>query len=192
MTSVLKSQQWRKRSQTTRRRLLIIGSSIGVSLVAGCTEETETGGSDDHQNGNVNPNSDTNQSDRTDDPEHSQSNGSNPTETDQAMTVERTSFEVVSRNSGAGKQNVVIDTNEETVHIEGIITGRTSCYTADLKDVIIEDGDLHIHVESYDASDEDELCTEALVDIEYRAEIILSDVPATVTVSHNGDKIERE
>lgn len=192
MLNLLKARQWQNRSQTTRRRFLITGSSVGISLLAGCSEETDTGDSEYKRNENEDSDIDTNQADETDNHEYDQTNDSSSTEENRAMTVEKSSFEVVSKNSGTGEQSAIIDANGKTIHIEGVITGRNSCYTADLRDVTSEGEDLRIHVESSDASNEGEVCTGALVDIEYTAEITLSDVPATTIVEHNGDEIVRE
>lgn len=153
----------------TRRRVLIVGTVTAITLLSGCSGEMDTG------YGN-----------KTDDQEHDQPNESERTP---KMTIADTTFEVISTENGTGEENVVIDTNGKTVHIEGTITGQNGCYTADLSSVITEGEDLRVQIESYENSDEDELCTEALIGIEYRTKVILSAVPTTVTVEHNGQTV---
>lgn len=190
MAQLHPSWHYQRCLRSTRRKLLVSGSAIAGALLSGCsddplTDQPDTNSDEDEESAE----SDTDQTDETDDYEQDQDNEREPPEDDQAMRVEDTSFEIVSIENGTGEQNAISEVDGEQVHIEGIIAGQNGCYTADLSDVLIEGTDLRVQVESYDDSNEDELCTEALVDIKYTADVLLSETPATVIIEHNDDEV---
>lgn len=162
-------------SRNSRRGVLTAGCCVVTALLAGCSERIDTG---DSEGGGSQ--------------ENNQTNESKQPKQEQKMTVEDTSFEVRSIENGTEAHNAVITRDGNTIHVEGMITGRNTCYTADLRETTSEGDDLHIWITSYENSDDDEMCGQALVDIEYTTEVVLSATPATVVVEHNGDVVARD
>lgn len=97
-----------------------------------------------------------------------------------------TSFEVTDRGPGGGDDATV--TFDEDVTVEGTIRGNNGCYTAELAGASLDDGTLAVRVRAYEDRDEDELCTQALVGIGYRATVAVAGRgPDRVVVVHERD-----
>lgn len=81
----------------------------------------------------------------------------------------------------------------DSIIITGTIRGNNTCYTARLDTVTTENGTLLVNVESYEDADENEGCRDAEIGIGYETTIEFDgELPTTVTVEHNGEKIRTE
>lgn len=114
--------------------------------------------------------------------------GNDPYEEDDANlpdgVVDRT-FEVVSVRGGSQTQEADVSFDNR-VRISGTTTGNNGCYTARLKDVSFEGGELEVTVEAYEDKDDDQMCTQSLVEIEYEASFQFEgDLPDRVVVKHD-------
>lgn len=101
------------------------------------------------------------------------------------------SFEVVDSACGQGANRAEVARGEDRVDVDGTISGRNGCYTAELEAATYDDGadELTVAVRSYDDSDGG-YCQQCIVDIDYRASVEFRDgTPETVTVVHNGDHV---
>lgn len=94
------------------------------------------------------------------------------------------SFEVLRVESGQGENSASVSFGDD-VTVEGTIGGRNGCYTARLADTNLSDGTFTVVVEAYEDREEDEMCTESLVDVDYEAAFSFEgSLPARVVVEH--------
>ena len=101
------------------------------------------------------------------------------------------SFRVVDSACGQGANRAEVSRGEDRVDVDGTISGRNGCYTAELEAATYDDGadELTVAVRSYDDSDGG-YCQQCIVDIDYRASVEFREgTPETVTVVHNGDQV---
>ncbi|WP_248907063.1 hypothetical protein [Halocatena marina] len=170
------------------RRKLLKSVAGGVTLgLAGCIARQS---STDATNGNETTN---NSEDKTDHENRTENEGSG-TDTDsdgtqsgkQQSTLAKKSFNVVS--SGCGKEKIETNASFEgrTVQVTGTISGSNSCYTAELKDVTLEQDTLTVRIRSFENKN-NELCSMCLSNIEYNTTCTFEDeLPNRVVVVHNG------
>ncbi|MFW5928928.1 MAG: hypothetical protein ACOCT0_00705 [Halobacteriota archaeon] len=101
-----------------------------------------------------------------------------------------TDFEVVSVSSGNGEDEADAELDEEAgeIVITGTAPGNNGCYSARLEeDDYDADEDIYTaRIETYEDREDDEMCTEALVDIEYRLVASFEGgLPSEAEVSHD-------
>jgi hypothetical protein len=97
--------------------------------------------------------------------------------------LSNSTFTVESVDSGQGNNDAAVSF-DNGVLVDGTIGGRNGCYTASLTSTSYEDGTLTVVVRAHEREDA-EMCTEALVDIDYRATFTFSgDQPGKVVVEH--------
>lgn len=104
------------------------------------------------------------------------------------------SFEVVGTECGQGANRADVSRGDDRVDVDGTISGRNGCYTAELEQATYDDGadELTVAVRSYDDSDGG-YCQQCIVDVEYRASFEFRDgTPDEVTVVHDGDHVRTE
>lgn len=95
------------------------------------------------------------------------------------------SFEVTSIKGGTETQEASASFGDR-VDVEGTTTGNNGCYTAELADATVEGGELDVTVEAVEDKDDDEMCTEALVLIDYEASFEFEgELPDRVVVNHD-------
>lgn len=102
------------------------------------------------------------------------------------------SFEVGGTECGQGANRAAVSRGDDRVDVDGTITGRNGCYTAELEDATYdeESDELRIAVSAYDDSDEYEGCQQCIVDVDYRATFEFRDgTPEEVTVFHDGEHV---
>jgi hypothetical protein len=113
---------------------------------------------------------------------------STPT-TDRPPVVDTVEFSVVGRTSGQQRDTATVSTDESTVTVTGTIWGRNGCRTARLSGATSDQGagELTVAVETADETEETAVaCTQAIVEIEYRAVVSMSrGLPDTVVVTHD-------
>lgn len=81
----------------------------------------------------------------------------------------------------------------DSVTVQGTIQGTNTCYTAKLDELTVENQTLLVNIVSYEDPDEGEVCGEALIGIGYEVVIEFdSEVPAEVTVQHDGQHVTSE
>jgi len=103
-------------------------------------------------------------------------------------TVTDTSFEVTGRESGTQVDEATIQFDAETVRVDGTIWGSDGCKTAalDSANYDSEADELTVAVVTTDREDADGACTQAIVEVGYRAEIrFTGGYPGTVVVTHD-------
>lgn len=103
-------------------------------------------------------------------------------------------FEVLDDKSGTRGDEVSIAFDEEnlTATVEGSVFGRNSCYTAGLggSEYDKEDASLLLSIETFDNSDEREVCMQVITEIGYRTVATFeNELPRRVTVEHDGDRV---
>lgn len=95
-------------------------------------------------------------------------------------------FDVHGVRSGSGANRATVAFGEGTVTVDGTIGGRNGCYTARLREAALSGDSLRVLVEAHEDRDEDELCTSALVDVDYVAAFDLEGPPpGRVVVEHD-------
>jgi hypothetical protein len=158
-----------------RRTLLTACSAVLASGGVGCLGDMGTTGGPDE------------------DTQTSTATKTEPDETTDTNTMTREAqFEVIATSQRSQEETAAVTFGETTIEIEGTIKGRNGCYTARLDEITITDGTLTVAVESYEDREDDEVCTEAIVYIDYQ--VIAPDAGDSdqfdeVTVTHNGDAV---
>lgn len=116
------------------------------------------------------------------------------THTDVAGGIESTEFRVVGARN-AGSQNpddaeIEFDEENRRVVVEGTIRGSDGCKTAVLESAEYDTGDDRVELSVVTQNREDaerKMCTEALVEIDYVAEVYFDgEIPNNASVSHDG------
>jgi len=104
-------------------------------------------------------------------------------------------FTVLRTESGTETDDATVSFDGATVTVEGTIWGRDGCKTAELAsaDYDGEADELTVAVATTNRENAGDVCTQALVEIGYRATVEFdSGVPASVVVTHNrGDGPEQ-
>lgn len=109
-------------------------------------------------------------------------------ETDPMMGDPR--FEIRDISHPSRDETATVTFEDTTVTVTGVITGHNGCYTAGIDDVAVSNHELVVEIESFEEADEDEVCTEATVYIEYRTIVQFdSELPDAVTVYHDGEQV---
>lgn len=108
--------------------------------------------------------------------------------------IRETRFEVCDVGEGEAGESASVTFEDDAITVVGIITGNNGCYTARIANARIDDNEvLVVAVESYEDADEDEMCTQAIVAIEYKAVVgIDGDLPGSVRVEHDGEHVTTE
>jgi hypothetical protein len=151
-----------------KRRALLAAAATATTGVAGCLRS----------NGFGSPNTDETDDVRTDDP------------TDDETRLEDRSFEVTRVECGDefGSHDVIREDGQVTV--EGTLDGRNTCYTAELVrgEYVSDEDTLYVEVESVDDSEEREMCSTCIVEIEYVATFEFANgEPGSVRVDQRGE-----
>ena len=111
------------------------------------------------------------------------------TDPDEQPTVTATDFSVDRRSSGTQVDDATVAFGESTVTVAGTIWGPDGCATAELLDATYDpDATTLTDVvgTTAEAGSEDEMCTQAIVEIEYTAAVTFeSELPGTVSVIHD-------
>lgn len=154
-----------------------------VTVLTGCLGG---GGSGNDQNGTQNTNA-------TDGDE-------TPEATD--VSLGETDFEVVGSGGGTQGDEVSVTFGEnlpgfsqedlQTVSVEGALTGRNSCYTAELESAEydpVEDV-FYVDVRSFEDRDDDEVCAQVITEVEYRLIAAFEGgLPGRTRVRHDGEAV---
>lgn len=155
-----------------RRTLLQRAGIVGATLLAGCSSSGSPGGE------SPDPETD------TEDPDASQS-----------PVLETTEFSVDGRSGGSQRDEATVRFDGQRVVVEGVIWGSDGCKTATLLDSAYDRAtDTHtVTVGTTDREDAGEMCTQALVEIEYTATATFEGgLPGRVVVRHDhGDGPEQ-
>jgi len=142
-------------------------AAVGAAFLAGCLDGGPAGDGDDGDDGGDGGPYDS------------------PSGTPESTLVD-SEFEVTSVMSGTATQAADVSFEDGTVAVEGTTTGNDGCYTAELRDASYEDGRLTVTVEAVDDSEEDQACTQALVEIDYEATFQFEGgLPGSVAVRHD-------
>ena len=160
-----------------RRDVLARTGTLAVAALAGCL--SNPGGNEEPPVGGDTP---------TDTPTDAQTptDDTTPTDEDGAEPSGRdASFEVLRVQSGQAENSATVSFGDG-VTVEGTIGGRNGCYWARLASTDLSDGTLRMLVEAYEDREDDEACTEALVDVDYRATVQFEEsLPERVVVEHD-------
>lgn len=111
---------------------------------------------------------------------------------DTGTSVSDTSFEVESVTSGTGDGDASVTFEEGAVRVDGTASGNNGCYTARLGGVSYDEEEdrVTVNVETFEDRDEDEMCTEALVGIDYSATAEFDGgLPSSVEVRHDDETV---
>ena len=119
------------------------------------------------------------------------SNGGSQTETPtQTPTMTDSEFTVTRNESGTETDDATVSFDDTTVTVEGTIWGSNSCQTAELDSADYDDAadELTITVATTEREDAGDVCTQAIVEIDYRATISFErGLPGSVVVTHARD-----
>ena len=110
-------------------------------------------------------------------------------DTPAGSVVEAATLTVEGVDSGQQADDADVSFGSDAVVVEGIIWGENGCKTAalDAAEYDPETDTLRVAVGTTDREDAGEVCTETIVEIDYRARVTVSDgPPGTVEVSHGG------
>ncbi|MHC3378992.1 hypothetical protein [Haloarcula sp. H-GB5] len=102
--------------------------------------------------------------------------------------MNETTFSVTRRQSGSQTSSATVAFDGDQVVVEGTIWGSDGCKTADLTDVVYDtdSDDLSISIGTKEMTDAGDMCTQAIMEIDYRATVTFEDgLPGTVSVSHD-------
>ena len=141
-----------------RRTLLQAAGTVGFAALAGCAGTDS--GTDETPSG---------------------TDTTTPTMTDESFTV-------VQIASGQERDEASVTVDGATVTVEGTIWGADGCTTAELADASYDTAadELTVAVATTRQEGTDTACTQAIVEIDYRATVTFENgVPATVVVTHD-------
>jgi hypothetical protein len=177
-----------------RRTLLkgVVGSTaIGF---AGCLtqrDSTGTNGGDDTSPNTTGRNDkqseeDINSTEGNDDTSGADEGNDNPDPTSTSKpSLVHNSFEIVSAGCGTGKSDTSVSFGD-SVRVTGTIRGKNSCYTAELKSAVLDQGTLTVTVRSFETENSG-VCAMCLKTIEYESTYTFEGgLPERVVVIHNG------
>ena len=102
--------------------------------------------------------------------------------------MNETTFSIVRRQSGSQTSSATVAFDGNQVVVEGSIWGSDGCKTADLTDISYDPNtnELSISVGTKDMPDAGDMCTQAIMEINYRATVTFENgLPGTVAVSHD-------
>jgi len=115
--------------------------------------------------------------------------GETPTEgPSDTPSVNETTFSVTRRQSGSQTNSATVTFDGDQVVAEGTIWGADGCKTADLIEAAYDSGadELSISVGTTEMTDAGDMCTQAIMEIDYRATVTFANgLPGTVVVSHD-------
>lgn len=152
-----------------RRRTVLSGLVVALPLsLAGCT-----GGS---------PPSDSNGADTTDEPSETD------TPDGDTVTPGRISANLVPREACPNPGEATVSFGDETISVVGCVVGKNGCTVPRLQEVDYdrETEELTVVVASVEEREEDEACTEALVNLGYEVESETAGIePVSVRVVHD-------
>lgn len=170
-----------------RRTLIRAVAAGGIGGITGCVgSEPDGGGSTDGP-------TESPTGEPTDTPTGTATPRSTPTSTPGPPRLTGRSFEVVDKECGNETNRATVEWAERTVTVTGVISGSNGCYTAEMRRAKYDsdEDELRVDVRSYNTN-EDSKCIQCTVDIDYRSEFEFEGgTPETVTVRHNGDRVER-
>lgn len=165
-----------------RRSLLAGATTLTTAALAGCLSTPGSNG-EPPVGGNTTTDTPTGSQTPTDDPGSTDS----PTPTDDGTTQSNQggSFEILRIGPGQGENSATVSF-DDGVTVEGTIGGRNGCYRARLASTEQSGETFRVRVEAYEDADDDEVCTQSLVDIDYRATFAFPEsLPGRVVVEHD-------
>jgi hypothetical protein len=114
-----------------------------------------------------------------------------PTETREQSTVAEATLTVreIADGHTIDQATVSVQADGPAIVVEGIIWGSDGCKTATLETVEYDAGrdTLRVAVTTTDREDAGDVCTETVVEIDYRVRVALTGaLPGTVAVTHDG------
>lgn len=169
------------------RRKLLKSVAGGVTFgLAGCIARQSSTDATKESETTDNSEDKTDHENRTENEGSGTDTDSGGTQSGKQSTLAKKSFKVVS--SGCGKEKIETNASFEgrTVQVTGTISGSNSCYTAELKDVTLEQDTLAVKIRSFE-NKSNELCSMCLSNIEYNTTCTFEDeLPSRVVVVHNG------
>ncbi|MBB6646320.1 hypothetical protein [Halobellus ruber] len=89
------------------------------------------------------------------------------------------------RESCSDPGGATVSLDADPVSVVGCVIGKNGCTRPRLASVERDAGDVTVVVAAVEERDDDEACTEALVNLGYEAEIDYADPPTSVTVVHD-------
>jgi hypothetical protein len=158
-----------------RRRQLLAGAGGALATgFAGCVRSGHSnGGGDVPPDGTATPT-------ETDNP--------TATPTPESRLVDH-EFSVVDAGCGTETERATVTFDGDTVRVDGTTTGPNGCYTADLADVVADEGRLDVTVTTR-KRDGAEACVECLVEIDYEATFTFEgSLPDRVVVAHDDRQV---
>jgi hypothetical protein len=142
-----------------RRRVLSGAVAVAALAAAGCTGGGDPGTATD---------------------------GGEPTDrTDTATPADLAAVTFAPRESCPDPGGATVNIDADPVSVVGCVIGKNGCTRPRLASVEREGGDVTIVVAAVEERDDDEACTEALVNLGYEVEIDDADPPTSVTVVHD-------
>lgn len=165
-----------------RRRFVTVGAAATVTAVAGCLEAAPTGSdstdkptdtptdspTDDPNDTPTDDPTDTPTDEQTDDPTNTPTD--DQTDNSSAPQLTDSSFQVNDVSCGSQGTHGEVTIGDNNVSIEGTLDGRNGCYTAELVrgEYVEAEDTLFVEVEAVERDDAD-MCTQCIVEIDYRA-----------------------
>ncbi|MFB6224692.1 MAG: hypothetical protein ABEH86_13605 [Haloarcula sp.] len=115
--------------------------------------------------------------------------GETPTDgADENTSVTETEFSVTERSSGSQTSSATVAFDGERVVVDGTIWGANGCKTAELTDATYDAAadKLTVAVGTTEMPDAGDICTQAIMEINYRAVVTFKNgLPDTVVVTHD-------
>ncbi|WP_138007912.1 hypothetical protein [Halalkalirubrum salinum] len=159
-----------------------------ISSVPGCLTRSGPGGTDDDGSGPDDTGNDTDDSDDTDDSsDPDEANDADDSDDDSEPDITAESFQT--SGSCQNPESASIEWADESIAIEGCIVGRNGCADARLVPLTqtTADGTLDVVVQTFVDADDNEACTEVLINIRYelRLRVPSSGDPTRIQVTHD-------
>lgn len=176
-----------------KRRAVIATAAVIAGSLAGCTSLDGDSGSGDDPSPSPTPSptrSPTGSS--TPPPTRSPTPTSAPSTPSTSEEITEASFEILENVCGTGRDEASVERDSNHVTVRGTISGRNSCFTAELERATYDAdaSELTVAVRSFSEATEGEACGQCLVDIDYCARVSYdAPDPETVTVLHNDEAL---
>lgn len=176
-----------------KRRTVVTTVAAIAGGFAGCTglDGNEGGGGDPPLSHTPSPTGTPTES-PTPPPTEPSTPTSTPSTPSVSEEITERSFEVVENVCGTGRDEASVERGSGRLTVRGTISGRNSCFTAELERVTYGAGasELTVGARSFSDATEREACGQCLVDIGYRARVSYdAPDPETVTVLHNDETL---
>ena len=177
-----------------KRRTLLVSTVPPIVGSAGCLDGVVDGGDPNESETDDGVGDENDESEEDKEVKEGDGNNENGDEGGgNEETRHETRFEVLGVDESEAAESATVEFEDRTITVVGTVVGNNGCYTARLGGTTIEEGTLVVRVESYEDADEDEVCTQALVGIDYESVIEFDgEPPAVVRVEHNGETVATE